>query len=70
MASTTPRFVTETSAGNPSRRWTQSDITALRSGVSMGHTGSKLAQMLGREIVDLRRMALRLNLTLSSFEAT
>jgi hypothetical protein len=60
--------VTETSAGNPSRRWTQNDITALRSGVLVGHTDSKLAQMLGREIIDLRRMALRLNLSLNSYE--
>lgn len=68
MASTTPRLVTTTTAGDHPRRWTQSDITSLRSGVLVGHTDSKLAQMLGREIVDLRRMALRLDLTLSSYE--
>lgn len=68
MASTTPRVVTKTTAGNHPQRWTQSDITSLRSGVLVEHTDSKLAQMFGREIDDLRRMALRLNLTLSSYE--
>lgn len=68
MASTTPRLVTGTFVRNPSRRWAQSSITVLRSGLA-GHTVSKLAQMLVHKPVDLRRMPLPLNLTLSYLEA-
>jgi hypothetical protein len=60
----------DTSPEKAPRRWTQTDITALRSGILAGHSTGELARALSREIGDITRMASRLHLTLRSEETT
>lgn len=69
MAATSPGLVMAIATGIAHRRWTQSDITALRSGILAGHGSGALEKLLDREGTDLSRMAARLNLTFSTVQA-
>lgn len=50
---------------NKNRRWTQTAIDDLRSGVANGLEVETIADALGRTVEDTRAMALRLRLRLT-----
>lgn len=47
---------------NTHRRWTQTDINDLRTGVASGVGVDAIADALGRTVEDTRAMVMRLNL--------